>query len=147
MTTLFQQKQSVLVKKLATTQVLSADIQQNILQKLECKMAKEKLYLDQNLTMYQLAIELKTNTSYLSQIIRRTFRSNFATYLNSMRIEEFKRFIADKNYDTYSIDFIAKKCGYKNRSTFYLAFKNITGTTPNNYRYEIRKRFNWDKVE
>ncbi|MBN1924972.1 MAG: helix-turn-helix domain-containing protein [Prolixibacteraceae bacterium] len=104
---------------------------------LEIAMNIKKMYLRQDLTMHQLAKEINTNTSYLSRIIRETYRSNFTTYLNSLRIIEAKKIITNPGFENYTITEIFKKCGYKNKSTFYKAFKYFTGLEPDNYRKNV----------
>jgi AraC-like DNA-binding protein len=42
--------------------------------------------------------------------------------------------ILDKKFAHYTIDAISHECGYKNKSTFNKAFKNIVGLTPKAYR-------------
>ncbi len=124
---------------------LSEALYESILLNLEKAMAEEKLYLRQDLCMHQLAKEIKTNTTYLSRIIKETFNTNFTAYLNSLRIGEAKKIIANHKYDNYTIDAISKECGYKNRTTFHKAFKNITGLAPDKYRKQIKGQKKIDK--
>ena len=113
---------------------LSKELFLEIKKKLEQAMITEKVYLQHDLSMYQLAKELKTNTSYLSRIIKETYCMSFNTYLNSYRVNEVKRLMKHPKYNDYTIDAISKECGFKNKSTFNKAFRNITGLTPNEYR-------------
>ena len=52
-------------------------------------------------------------------------------FIRFYRIQEAKRLLINTNY---SISQIAHVCGYQNEITFYRAFKNEQGTTPNEYR-------------
>jgi AraC-like DNA-binding protein len=101
---------------------------------LENAMAKEKMYLRHDLTMHQLAKDINTNTSYLSRIIQGTYSMNFPAFLNIKRINEAKSILENGENDNQTINAISKKCGYKNKSTFNKAFKNIVGLTPKAYR-------------
>lgn len=120
------------------SKVLSEELYKKILLDLQKAMTEEKLYLRQDLSMHQLAKEIKTNTTYLSRIIKETYKTNFSTFLNSLRINEAKTIFANEQYHNFTIDAISRECGYKNKSTFNKAFRNITGFKPNEYRKQIK---------
>jgi len=53
---------------------------------LENLFDKEHIYLNKDLTIWELAKQLDTNRSYLSQIINTDYRQNFSAFVNSYRI-------------------------------------------------------------
>jgi len=91
-------------------------------------MKKDKLFLDQNLTINSLAKEIGINRTYLSQVINEFFNKNFSSFVNEFRIKEAsKRLLEDKNI---TIEAVAFDVGFKSKSAFNNAFKQYTGVTP-----------------
>lgn len=93
-------------------------------------MVGEKLYLDADLTLRKLSVRLDTNTKYLSQVINHHGGSNFLTFINAYRIEEIIGYIRKGDFRRHTFYGIAQRCGFKNKSTFYKVFRDVTGMTP-----------------
>ena len=104
-----------------------------LLFRLKALMEEEKRYLDPDLSLRCVADALSTNTKYLSQVVNRHARQNFQYFVNVYRIEEVKQKIADPEYRYLTLYGIALQCGFKNKSTFYKVFREITGITPRDY--------------
>lgn len=100
---------------------------------LKILMETEKLYLDPNLTLKQVADRLSTNTKYLSQVVNHHIGTNFQNFLNGFRVAEAKEKILQEEFNNLTLFGIALQCGFKNKSTFYKVFKEITGITPREY--------------
>nr|WP_319509635.1 helix-turn-helix domain-containing protein [uncultured Draconibacterium sp.] len=94
---------------------------------------EEKIYRDPNLSIRLLADKLETNTTYLSLVINQRFEESFKSILNKYRVNEARLILETKQYANLTIEGIAEKVGYHSRSTFYSAFKEITGLTPTQY--------------
>jgi PAS domain S-box-containing protein len=101
--------------------------------RLSSLMLQEKLYLNPDLTLKELAVRLKTNTRYLSQVINTISGFNLQHFINTHRIEEVKRKMLKPEYDNLTLYGIAQHCGFKNKSTFYKVFKEVTGLTPKDF--------------
>ncbi|MFZ4929116.1 helix-turn-helix domain-containing protein [Chryseobacterium sp. Mn2064] len=109
---------------------LTDKVVNDILNKLEI-MEGNKFYLEKGLTQNQLAKRLKTNTTYLSGIINEYKGSNFNTYINILRVEYAKQMLTSNNeWRKYSIETIAKECGFTNRSNFSKIFIEVVGVNP-----------------
>lgn len=93
-------------------------------------MLTEKLYLDADLTLRKLSAHLDTNTKYLSQVINHHGSANFLTFINSYRIDAFIERIKAEDFRRQTFYGIAQRCGFKNKSTFYKVFRDVTGKTP-----------------
>jgi AraC-like DNA-binding protein len=96
-------------------------------------MINEKLYLDADLTLRKLSTRLDTNTKYLSQVINHHGSANFLTFINSYRIEAIIERIKAGDFRRHTFYGIAQRCGFKNKSTFYKVFRDVTGQTPKAY--------------
>jgi len=100
-------------------------------------MREQKLFLDANLTLRKFADLLKTNTKYLSQVINHHGGTNFLTFINAYRIEEIIGYIRQGDYHRHTFYGIAQRCGFKNKSTFYKVFRDVTGKTPKKYAEDL----------
>ncbi|MBC6996700.1 PAS domain S-box protein [Neolewinella lacunae] len=93
-------------------------------------MNNEQLFLDPDLTLRKLSLRLDTNTKYLSQVINRHANCNFLTFVNGFRIAEVQRRFEALEFQQRTFFGIAQRCGFKNKSTFYKAFRDALGQTP-----------------
>ncbi|WP_334126057.1 helix-turn-helix domain-containing protein [Empedobacter brevis] len=117
-------------KKMLKTDLVSKDIEFNILKKLEA-FEKTNNYLSKNVSLGLIASQLDTNTKYLSEIINRHKKKNFNTYINELRIKYIlNKLTYDPKYLNYKISYLAEECGFSSHSRFVSAFRNFTGTTP-----------------
>ena len=94
----------------------------------------EKLYLNPNLSLESLALELKTNPSTLSKIVNNYSKNSFSDFINMFRVTYAKNILLNKKFDAYTIISIGLECGFNSKSTFYTAFKRFSGETPVNFR-------------
>lgn len=94
----------------------------------------EKPHLDSNLKLNSLAERLKTNQTYLSQLINQYYGVNFNEFVNGERIKEACRIIQQPNTKTMvTIDQLFSMVGFSSKSAFYTAFQKYTGLTPAAY--------------
>ena len=93
-----------------------------------------KLYLDPLLSMDVIADELRMSKSYISKLINSYSDYNFSDFVNSLRVEQAKKFLSNDEFSNYTIVSIGLECGFNSKSTFYSAFKKFTSETPTSYR-------------
>lgn len=109
----------------------NADAQ--LLINLQHLMRKDKIFLDPELNIQDLAHKLGTNKIVASRIINSYYKKNFPTLLNEYRINEAVRLLMNEGKN-YKLEIISEMCGYKSRQVFHSAFKKETGVTPNYFR-------------
>ena len=103
--------------------------------KIEQALIVNRVYLNNELRLQDLANELNIPTYHLSQVISEKMNTTFFDLVNSYRVEEVKRLIAsDKNSSLLEIAF---KAGFNNKTSFTNAFKKITSQTPTAYRKSV----------
>ena len=93
-------------------------------------MEKEKLFLDEDLSLPQMAQLLKIHPNYLSQVINERCKKNFNEFVNHYRIEEFKHMVALEENRKMTFLALAYDCGFNSKASFNNSFKKFTGTTP-----------------
>ncbi len=101
---------------------------------LDFLMKEAKMYRDPNLGLDIMAKRLKISGNYLSQLVNKIGGYNFADYVNRFRIEDAKSKLRNPNFVHYTIISIALESGFNSKSTFYSAFKKLTGISPKEYR-------------
>lgn len=116
------------------TSALDAGMSAALRDELAQHMAVEKTYLNNKLTLSQLAEQLGISSNYLSQVINEQFEKNFFDYINGLRVEEAKSLLTNPNRSDTSVLAIALDSGFNSKSSFYTAFNKIVGVTPSQYR-------------
>lgn len=96
-------------------------------------MEEEKLYLDENISLPQLATMLNIHPNYLSQVINERFQKNFYDFINFYRVEEFKHVVALEKSKKKTFFALALDCGFNSKASFNNSFKKITGITPSKF--------------
>lgn len=108
--------------------------EQQILTKLIYIFTKEKVYLNSEISINDIAKQLGTNRSVISKIINTYFNKTFPSLLNEYRINDAVKLLMDSKSKNYKMEAISEMCGYNNRQVFHSAFKRETGVTPNDFR-------------
>jgi YesN/AraC family two-component response regulator len=106
----------------------------DLLSQLNHLVHAEKVYLDPNLSLVNLAQKLDTNRTHLSQVFNEHHKVSFNDYINELRVKETCRLlmaITDKNV---TIDRILSNSGFSSRTPFYNSFKKFTGVTPEEFK-------------
>ena len=116
-------------------QETAPSVDQELHARLDSLLKKERVFLKEGLTIGQLARTLGTQEYRLRRLINAGlgFR-NFNQFLNTYRIAEACRLLADPASAELPIVRIAFDLGYQSLATFNQAFREITGTTPSAFR-------------
>ncbi|WP_299223618.1 AraC family transcriptional regulator [uncultured Aquimarina sp.] len=97
-------------------------------------MEEQKPYLNEDLKQSDLAEALNMNIPQISEVLNVCFQKNFNNFLNLYRINEVKKLMKNPNYEEYKIVAIGYEAGFKSKTSFNRAFKNLVGLTPSEYR-------------
>ena len=97
-------------------------------------MKKEKLYLDSELRMVNVADQIGYSTHMLSQIINEKYGKNFNQFINDYRLEEAEELL--RSTGDYSIKNICYEVGFNNKATFYTSFKKKYHCTPLEFKQQ-----------
>lgn len=109
-------------------------------------MEQEKVYLNNKLTIDEVAKKLNTNRSYLSQMINDNFKTNFNNFINEYRVKESQKLLLENHMNNYSIEGISMSVGFSSKSTFNSSFKKFTGIRPSEF-IRLRKQQLEDEIE
>lgn len=118
---------------------ISEEEQKRIVEAVISLMENQKVYLNNKLSVYDIANELKTNKSYISFSINNILKKNFRNFVNEYRIQEAQKLLLDPKFDNLSIEGIAQNVGYISKSTFNTSFQKYTGKKPSDFRNQEKK--------
>jgi AraC-like DNA-binding protein len=118
---------------LATPQLINENKFSEAIQHL---VEEEKLYLQPNLKIDDLAKRLNTNRNYVYQAINVGMGLSFTTYINQKRIEYAKHLI-EENPKALLTE-ISLKSGFTSTSAFYRNFKTFIGCSPSKYQQDLQ---------
>ncbi|MGB5497577.1 MAG: AraC family transcriptional regulator [Maribacter sp.] len=136
---------SVLTNKLYTHNLQDNSIEQKestiiepnkleeIMLKINDHMTRFESFTNMDLTIADLANDLKLHPKPVSTAINSRSQQNFNSYVNQFRIEKAKSLLAKEKMENLSIEGIGKEVGFHSKSAFYAAFRKETGTTPTKF--------------
>jgi AraC-like DNA-binding protein/Tfp pilus assembly protein PilF len=119
---------------------LTHDMQDELLDRILMLMENTAVICDTKFTIDKLAELAQSNQTYVSQVINNTLKKNFRSFLNSYRVREAQRIFTAPDAAKYTIEAVALRVGFKSRSAFRDAFKEITGVSPTFYLKSIQKQ-------
>ena len=102
-------------------------------------MEIEKVYRDENISLQSLSEKLSIAPHQLSRIINEKLNKNFPDFINTFRVKEAKKILADPRQTDRKILTIAFDVGFNTKVAFNTAFKKHTKMTPSEFRKNGRK--------
>lgn len=120
-------------KKDVMEYVQASDIEQE----LKRVMIVKKLYLQQNITIKDVANAIGTNHYYLSVYLNRIQHITFSDYINRLRIERevLPRMKSNPNISTKELIIAGN---FTHRTTFYRAFQKVMGVPFQDYKSSLK---------
>lgn len=103
---------------------------------IESHLANHHSYLNDKLTLAELATELELKAHTLSQVINQHMQSNFYKLINSFRVQHAVNLLENPDLN-WSIERIALESGFSNRVTFNKAFKEHMNCTASQYKKQF----------
>ena len=110
----------------------------DIAERLEKLMNEEKFYMQQDVTIKDLANAIRTNHSYLSVYLNRVLHLSFSEYINKLRIERAVIPYMEQHPDVTTKEIVLVG-NFAHRTTFYRAFQNVTGMGFKEYRTALKE--------
>lgn len=99
-------------------------------------LKEEKVYREMELSREGLAKKLAVTENQLSRVINKCFSRNFSTLINSCRIEEARERLVKESTPVTTIAF---EVGFNSIPSFNRVFKQMTGSSPSEYRSRLVK--------
>lgn len=119
--------------------IMTPETEKRLLEDLNLLESK-KFYLDSDITLSALTVELNSNTRYVSYIIKTYKNNDFNNYINELRVFYIVELMkSEPKYLKYKLSYIAEITGFSSHSKFTTMFKKVTGMTPSAFINEVKK--------
>lgn len=96
-------------------------------------MTEQQPYLNQSLSLPELAKAMGWSRSFLSTLINSKFGKNFYDFVNGFRLEYALKRINEGEYKEHTLEYIVMDSGFKSYVSFYRIFKKSLNETPSKY--------------
>jgi TolB-like protein/AraC-like DNA-binding protein/Tfp pilus assembly protein PilF len=107
--------------------------------RLNSLMDDDTLYLNPELSLRSLSEYMNLPPNHMSQLLNEGFSQNFADYINSYRLEDFKSKLGTDAAHQLTLLALAYDSGFNSKTVFNTFFKKKMGGTPKAYWNEIKK--------
>lgn len=136
----------ITIKKTIKKTTINQETEQAIFTKLKKFEASGK-FRSKDISLAALAVQIDTNTKYLSEIINEHYGKNFNSYINMLRIDFIvKKLKTDPAFMHYKISYLASECGFSTHSIFSTVFKANTGISPNIFIELLKKEMESNSI-
>lgn len=103
-----------------------------VFRRLESLMDQDCLYKELDLSLQRLAEQLDLGAHQLSELINTRMGKTFPRYLREQRVAAAERMLVAE--PSASVLSVGLAVGFSSQSSYYEAFREITGMTPGKYR-------------
>jgi len=110
-----------------------ASIKKNIAKLME----KEKVYLQENLSLHEFASQLNLTLHQISKYLNTHHGKRYQDFINHYRVEHAKALL--KTGNCLSVKNVANQSGFASYNPFYQAFKKETGMSPDEWLKSLKK--------
>ena len=97
-------------------------------------IGNKKKYKEKGYTAKRLALDIGTNTRYVSAVLNVRFGRNYTSFANRYRVSEAMMLLKDESCRKLTMEDISNMVGFANRQSFYAAFFRFEGITPRRYK-------------
>jgi AraC-like DNA-binding protein len=111
-----------------------SEIESGILkERLDSLMNNERVFMENDLTLSDVAKQLKTSTNNISWVLNTVYDTTFYDFINGYRVKEFIQKVENKEHLNHTILALSMDSGFNSKSTFNKAFKILMKDTPSNF--------------
>lgn len=100
---------------------------------LSASIEQDKVYLDPDITMTQLAEVVGSTLDQLSAVFESFFGASYTEFMDAQRIEYAKELLANRRDEPGLIQKVAISSGFRSESEFRKRFAQLVGTSPRVY--------------
>ncbi len=110
----------------------------NLESKIRQAMEIDRLFLNPELSLTQLAEHIGSSRHHISQVLNVHMETNFYDFINKYRVDEFIRKLSKPGNEFYTLLALAYESGFNSKATFNTVFKKNTGMTPSAFFKDMK---------
>ena len=114
-----------------STEPVPASPANQLMQRIEALMEEQRLYLNSDLKMGDVAAKLGVHQNEVSACINNCKGYSFSQFINGYRVTYAQQLLCD--HPEKKMAQVGLESGFANDTTFYRVFKSITGFTPSEW--------------
>ncbi|MDW3196799.1 MAG: helix-turn-helix domain-containing protein [Cytophagales bacterium] len=119
------------------TSALSKESAHELFKEIELLFEKDKLFLNPDLRVQDVAKELSVSNHNVSQSINETSGMSFYDYVNHYRLNDFKAQLSDPQKRKFTILALGMESGFNSKASINRVFKKQLGETPREYQRKM----------
>jgi AraC-like DNA-binding protein len=96
-------------------------------------MDLEQPYLDGELTLFKLSVQVGVPPHQLSKLVNQYGMCNFFDFVNQYRVAALQEKIRQGQHEQQTLLALALDSGFNSKASFNRVFKKMTGMTPRQY--------------
>jgi AraC-like DNA-binding protein len=96
-------------------------------------MNTQKPFKNPELNIAELSEMIESKPHILSRLLNESFHKNFRDFINEYRVNEFIELANSDHLKNFTFLALAYEVGFNSKSTFNLAFKKVTKSSPREY--------------
>ena len=113
------------------------DSDSQLAQDIQHVIDQDKVYLNPNLRLEDLAEMVMSNRTYVARVFRLKFKGTFTEVMNRYRVEHAQQLILAN--PCKHLEEVAIESGFSSASFFGRVFRNVVGMTPSQWRSEQKQ--------
>ncbi|WP_333877914.1 helix-turn-helix domain-containing protein [Flavobacterium sp.] len=127
-------------KKSAYLEGYSQEQIEALKEKLYHILEHKKPYLNESLSLTDLAEEMNISPKKLSTLLNQHLQVSFYNLINEYRLKEVLERMFLPEFEKYTLVGLANECGFQSKATFNRIFKQKTGQSPSDYKHHFLQR-------
>jgi AraC-like DNA-binding protein len=126
------------VSKIFQTSDLEEKKLEEVMQIIESGMEKNRFFLNSGYTINDFSKDIGIPVYQISKSLNTFPKLGFIDFINKERVHYCAQKLEKGEWSNYTIEAVAHECGFNNRNSFTNAFKKFLGTSPSEYRENIK---------
>lgn len=118
---------------IVSEKTFAPELIESYLNQIEDYIQTEKPFKRHGFTVSELANELNMPLHHLSYVLNSHLKQRFTDFINGYRVSYVIDRIDSNQWRFFTLEALAKEAGFSSRSTFFSAFKKVTGVSPSAY--------------
>lgn len=121
-------------KEVTYLNLVNPELMDTLMNRIVDYIGNKKMYKEKSYSAKRLALDIGTNTRYVSAVLNVRFGMNYTSFVNRYRVSEAMLLLKDEKYSSLTMEDISSMVGFANRQSFYAAFYRFEGVTPRQYK-------------